>query len=312
MAAVSHKCLLGFIILCSLLTGSLAQWVKVEPEVVSYPGQTVTLRCQLTNPRNFRFTQVSWILEPTNGERTNIAVFHPQFGINYPTKSPVAGRVGFVLNPPTLDNPSIQIKDLKMTDEGRYICEYATYPSGNEQGVSSLIMLVKPRNMATTFTVTAGNTPVVVASCESSNGRPAATISWSTTLNGNATTLQMTNNPDNTVTVQSQYMLAPQPVDNGKDITCMVSHRTMPQPETFPMKLIVKHQAVTTANPQTTSTRNASETEDHKTFLNSLYRVIIVIVEIIAFAAPTVILLQIICKERSEKRRRTQTTRNTI
>ncbi|XP_073667717.1 nectin-2-like isoform X3 [Paramisgurnus dabryanus] len=280
MAAVSHKCLLGFIILCSLLTGSLAQWVKVEPEVVSYPGQTVTLRCQLTNPRNFRFTQVSWILEPTNGERTNIAVFHPQFGINYPTKSPVAGRVGFVLNPPTLDNPSIQIKDLKMTDEGRYICEYATYPSGNEQGVSSLIMLVKPRNMATTFTVTAGNTPVVVASCESSNGRPAATISWSTTLNGNATTLQMTNNPDNTVTVQSQYMLAPQPVDNGKDITCMVSHRTMPQPETFPMKLIVK--------------------------------LIIVIVEIIAFAAPTVILLQIICKERSEKRRRTQTTRNTI
>nr|XP_055065884.1 nectin-2-like isoform X2 [Misgurnus anguillicaudatus] len=259
----------------------------------------------------FSGLQVAWIFEPTDGERTNIAVFHPQFGIQYPTKSPVAGRAGFVLKPPTLDNPSIQIKDLKMTDEGRYICEYATYPSGNVQGASSLIMLAKPKNMATTFTVTAGNTPVIVARCESSNGRPAATISWSTTLNGNATTPQTTNNPDNTVTIQSEYMLAPQSTDNGKDITCMVSHRTMPQPETFPMKLVVKHQAVTSANPQTTSTKNASETEDNKTCV-SLYRVIIVIVEIITFAVPTVILLQIICKGRAEKRRRTQTTRNTI
>lgn len=85
--------------------------------------------------------QVSWIFEPTDAERTNIAVFHPSFGANYPTKSPLAGRVRFVSDPPTLDNPSILISDVKMTDEGRYICEYATYPSGNEQGVSSLIML---------------------------------------------------------------------------------------------------------------------------------------------------------------------------
>ncbi|XP_065101896.2 nectin-2 isoform X2 [Paramisgurnus dabryanus] len=224
-----------------ILQGSLAQRVRVEPEVVSYPGQTVTLRCQFQDRGDTQLTQVSWILEPTDGERTNIAVFHPQFGINYPTKSPVAGRVGFVLNPPTLDNPSIQIKDVKMTDEGRYICEYATYPSGNEQGVSSLIMLAKPKNIASTITVSAGTTPLIVARCESSNGRPAATISWSTTLNGNATTPQTTNNPDNTVTVQSQYMLAPKPTDNGKDITCSVSHRTMPQPDNFPMKLVVEY-----------------------------------------------------------------------
>ncbi|XP_073728154.1 nectin-2 isoform X2 [Misgurnus anguillicaudatus] len=232
--------MLGALLLL-ILQGSLAQRVRVEPEVVSYPGQTVTLRCQFQDRGDTQLTQVSWILEPIDGERTNIAVFHPQFGINYPTKSPVVGRVGFVLNPPTLDNPSIQIKDVKMTDEGRYICEYATYPSGNEQGVSSLIMLAKPKNIASTVTVTAGKTPVIAARCESSNGRPAATISWSTTLNGNATTPQTTNNPDNTVTVQSQYMLAPQPADNGKDITCIVSHRTMPQPETFAMKLVVEY-----------------------------------------------------------------------
>ncbi|XP_067304965.1 poliovirus receptor isoform X1 [Pseudorasbora parva] len=223
------------------IQGLLADRVRVEPEVVSYPGQTVTLRCQFPNPGENQLTQVSWIFEQTDAERTNIAVFHPNFGASYPAKSPLSGRVRFVSDPPTLDNPSIQIKEVKMTDEGRYICEYATYPSGNEQGVSSLIMLAKPKNMAIPITVTAGTTPVIVARCESSNGRPAATITWSTTLNGNVTTPMKTDNPDNTVTIQSNYMLAPQPADNGKDISCIVSHRTMSQPETFPMKLVVEY-----------------------------------------------------------------------
>lgn len=227
-----------------IIQGSLAQHVRVEPEVVSFPGQTVTLRCQFPNPGDTQLTQVSWIFERTDTERTNIAVFHPNFGVNYPSTSPVSGRVAFVSKPPTLDNPSIQIKDVKMTDEGRYICEYATYPSGNEQGVSSLVMLAKPKNMATTVTVSAGKTPVIVARCESSNGRPAATITWSTALNGNVTTPLKTDNPDNTVSIQSVYMLAPQPEDNGKDISCIVSHRTMAQPETFPMKLVVEYPPV--------------------------------------------------------------------
>ncbi|XP_042596494.1 nectin-2-like isoform X2 [Cyprinus carpio] len=224
-----------------IIQGMLAQRVKVEPEVVSYPGQTVTLRCQFLNPGATQLTQVSWIFERTDTERTNIAVFHPTFGVNYPTKSPLAGRVRFMSDPPTLDNPSIQISNVKMTDEGRYICEYATYPSGNEQGVSSLVMLAKPKNTATTVKVSASTTPVIVARCESSNGRPAATISWSTPLKGNVTPPNTTDNANNTVSVQSAYMLAPQPSDNGKDISCMVSHRTMPLPETFPMKLVVEY-----------------------------------------------------------------------
>ncbi|XP_073667735.1 uncharacterized protein [Paramisgurnus dabryanus] len=62
--------------------------------------------------------------------------------------------------------------------------------------------------------------------------------------------------------------------------------------------------AVTTTNYETISTINASESEGSKICV-SLYRVIIVIVEITAFAAPTVILLQIVCTERAENRRKT-------
>ncbi|XP_072536635.1 poliovirus receptor isoform X1 [Salminus brasiliensis] len=224
-----------------LLQGSLAQRVKVEPEVVSYPGQSVNLRCQFQDQGKNELTQVSWIYETAAGARTNIAVFHPILGFSYPTTSPVYGRVSFTAEPPQLDSPTIQLTDIKMSDEGRYICEYATYPSGNEQGVTTLIILAKPVNSASTVTVQAGTAPVVVARCKSANGRPAATISWVTSLGGTGTPPTKTDNADNTVTVQSEYQLVPTSADNGKDISCVVSHRTMSSPETFPMKLVIEY-----------------------------------------------------------------------
>ena len=86
--------------------------------------------------------QITWIYEPKEGDRINIAVFHPSFAPNYPD-SPMNGRVSFSPTPPKLASPSIQITEVRMTDEGRYICEYATYPIGNEQGITYLVMLGK-------------------------------------------------------------------------------------------------------------------------------------------------------------------------
>ncbi|XP_045082205.1 nectin-2-like isoform X1 [Coregonus clupeaformis] len=238
--------MIGLFSLVTLLTfqGAVSQQVKVEPEVMSYPSQAVNLRCAFTDAGGIQLTQVSWIYEPKEGERLNIAVYHPSFGASYPT-SPLKGRVSFTTNPPSLSNPSIQISDVKMTDEGKYICEYATYPSGNEQGVTSLVMLAKPRNSASgvtaiASTVAAGAKPVVVARCESVDGRPAAQIAWVTAVNGNATSASKAG-VDNTVTVSSEYMLVPTAADNGKDISCVVSHRTQAKPESFLMKLTIEY-----------------------------------------------------------------------
>nr|XP_046171177.1 nectin-2-like isoform X2 [Oncorhynchus gorbuscha] len=238
--------MIGLFSVVTLLTfqGAVSQRVKVEPEVMSYPSQAVNLRCAFTDAGGIQLTQVSWIYEPKEGERLNIAVYHPNFGASYPT-SPLKGRVRFTTEPPSLSNPSIQISDVKMTDEGKYICEYATYPSGNEQGVTSLVMLAKPRNSASGVTVIAstvatGAQPVVVARCESADGRPAAQIAWVTAVNGNATSAS-TAGADNTVTVSSQYMLVPTAADNGKDISCLVSHRTQAKPESFLMNLAIEY-----------------------------------------------------------------------
>ncbi|XP_039973486.1 nectin-2-like isoform X3 [Xiphias gladius] len=239
-----HACSKMIGLLClvaSVLTGhgTTGQRVKVEPEVLSYPGQTVNLRCAFTDATGIQLTMVTWIYEPKDGERINIAVFHPNFDPNYPI-SPVKGRVSFSPSPPNMVSPSIQINNVRMTDEGKYICEYATYPIGNEQGITYLIMLAKPQNSASIVTVEAGTKPVVVARCESVDGRPAAQISWVTTANGNGTTVSKPG-ADNTVTVTSEYHMVPTAADNGKDISCVVVHRTQVKPESFPLKLAVQY-----------------------------------------------------------------------
>ncbi|XP_058503154.1 nectin-2 isoform X2 [Solea solea] len=230
-----------FCLVSSILTdhGVMGQRVKVEPEVLSYPGQTVNLRCAFTDATGIQLTMVTWIYEPKEGERINIAVLHPSFEPNYPL-SPMKGRVSFSPSPPDVASPSIQISDVRMTDEGKYVCEYATYPIGNEQGITNLIMLAKPQNSASVVTVEAGTKPVVVARCESMDGRPAAKISWVTAATGNGTVVSKTSN-DNTVTVSGEYRMIPTPADNGKDISCVVAHRTQAKPESFPLKLAVQY-----------------------------------------------------------------------
>ncbi|KAM4581509.1 poliovirus receptor homolog isoform 1-T1 [Odontesthes bonariensis] len=217
--------------------GTSGQRVKVKPEVASYPGQTVNLQCAFSDPTGIQLTMVTWIYESKDGSRTNIAVFHPNYDPNYPD-SLMKGRVSFMPSPPNLSSPSIQISDVKMSDEGRYVCEYATYPDGNEQGIIQLVMLAKPKNTASIVTVEASSKLSVVARCESAEGRPAAKISWVTTANGNETTTSK-DGIDNTVTVGSEYHMVPTPADNGKDISCLVEHRTQNKIESFKLKLAV-------------------------------------------------------------------------
>ncbi|KAJ8355043.1 hypothetical protein SKAU_G00226100 [Synaphobranchus kaupii] len=211
--------------------------VRVDPEVQSYPGETVNLRCAFADKGDLQLTQVLWIWERADGAKDNIAVYHPQFGSSYP-QSPFRGRISFPN--PSLDNSSVVISDLKMTDEGKYICEFIIYPSVIEQGTTTLIMLAKPRNTAFIFTVIAGKKPVVVARCESADGKPPAQIKWVSGVNANGTT---TSKPgaDNTVTVSSEYRLVPTPADNGKDISCVISHPMQDKPQSMPLKLVIEY-----------------------------------------------------------------------
>ncbi|XP_062265891.1 PVR cell adhesion molecule related 2 like isoform X1 [Platichthys flesus] len=218
--------------------GISAQKVRVEEELEAYPTESVDLTCQfIDGAGRTKLTQVSWIWEPTEGQRDNIAVYHPSYGQSFPNLA-FKERVVFLNN--SLENPSIRISQLRMSDAGRYTCEYATYPSGNEQGTTTLIMLAKPKNSAKVVTVQAGTKSVVVAQCEAAEGKPAATIKWLVSVGGNHST-STTSGPDGTVTVRSEYRLVPTATDNGREVTCMVEQRTQERPWVYPLKLSVEY-----------------------------------------------------------------------
>ncbi|XP_058864926.1 nectin-2 isoform X2 [Acipenser ruthenus] len=215
-----------------------SQRVKVEPEVSSFPGQDVTLRCSFSDPTGeVKKSQVTWIRETPDGKKVNIAVFNPQFGASYPEKS-IDGRIAF--RAPSLQDPSIVLQRITMGDEGNYICEYATYPSGNEEGTTRLFVLAKPSNNATVLPVRAGPDPIAVARCVSANGKPPSEITWVSALPGNSTS-SMVKNSDGTVTVTSEYRVTPSDAFNGKDLSCVIQHKTLSQPESFLLKASIEY-----------------------------------------------------------------------
>lgn len=231
-------CPVGALLLVLTAQGALAQKVRVEEELEAYPTESVDLRCQfIDGGGKTKLTQVSWIWEPIDGQRDNIAVYHPIYGQSFPNPT-FKDRVAFLHN--SLENPSVRISNLRMSDAGRYTCEYATYPSGNEQGTTTLIMLAKPKNAARVVTVQAGTKSVVVAQCEAVEGKPAASIKWLGSVGGNHST-SSSSGPDGTVTVRSEYRLVPTAADNGREVTCLVDQRTQDQTWVYPIKLSVEY-----------------------------------------------------------------------
>ncbi|XP_072768629.1 PVR cell adhesion molecule related 2 like isoform X1 [Nerophis lumbriciformis] len=227
----------AWLLLCAR-QGVGAQKVRVEEELEAYPNESVDLRCQfIDGGGRTKLTQVSWIWEPIDGQRDNIAVYHPEYGQSFPNLS-FKDRVVFLHN--NLENPSIRISNLRMSDAGRYTCEYATYPSGNEQGTSTLVMLAKPKNSAKVVTVQAGTKAVVVAQCEAADAKPAAAIKWLASVGGNHSTSTV-NGPDGTVTVRSEYRLVPTPADDGRELTCMVDQRTQDRTWVHMLRLSVEY-----------------------------------------------------------------------
>ncbi|XP_054855485.1 nectin-2 isoform X2 [Eublepharis macularius] len=235
MGAPRSPCALGSLLCCCLLSVVLAQRVNVQDEVTGYVGQEVTLPCTFTNASpDVKVSQVTWVKE-TGTKKQNVAVYHPVHGPSYLIEKGT-GRIRF--RAPSLQDATLVIAPLHMSDEGIYTCEFATYPLGNEDGVTSLTILAKPTNFAEALEVKAGNTEVPVAACTSANGKPAAHITWQSGLNGNFTVSEVTNT-NGTVTVTSHYVMVPTKEANEQRIFCHIDQKTLVQPEALLVTLSI-------------------------------------------------------------------------
>ncbi|XP_053123003.1 nectin-2 isoform X4 [Hemicordylus capensis] len=215
--------------------GVFTQRVRVRDEVTGYLGQEVILPCNFAATiSDIKVSQVTWVKE-TAGRKQNVAVYHPDHGPSYPME-PVSRRIHF--RTPSLEDATLIIDRLLMTDEGTYTCEFATYPLGNEDGVTNLIILAKPTNTAKSLEVKIGNNAVPVAVCTSAQGKPPARITWQPESSVNSSVSEV-ENADGTVTVTSQYIMVPTREANEQHITCLVEHKTLPQPQSIPVELSI-------------------------------------------------------------------------
>ncbi|XP_073512739.1 nectin-1 isoform X1 [Phyllobates terribilis] len=213
-------------IIASVFKGVHSQIVQVNDTVSGYVGTDVILHCSLINPQpNVKITQVTW-QKSTNGSKQNVAIFNPSMGVSI--LSPYKERVVFQ-NPSHRDG-TIQISQLQLEDEGAYICEFATFPTGNRESQLNLTVLAKPiNNMEETSKQLVANPrskeKVVVATCMSANGKPPSTITWETKLKGEAE-YQEIKNDNGTVTVISRYKLLPTREAHRQSLTCVINYQT--------------------------------------------------------------------------------------
>ncbi|XP_067317254.1 nectin-2-like isoform X2 [Anolis sagrei] len=224
--------LLGLLL---LLPGSLGQTVRVRDEVTGFLGQEAVLPCHFVKAApDIKVSQVTWMKE-ASGRKQNVAVYHPEHGPSFPMDRE-GTRIRF--RTPSLEDTTLVIGPLRLDDEGTYFCEFATYPGGNQDGVTHLIVLAKPTNTAEAQEVKVSSLEQPVATCTSAHGKPPARITWQSSLGGNASVSEVTN-ADGTVTVTSHYRLVPSKEANGQRITCVVEHKALPQPEALPVTLSI-------------------------------------------------------------------------
>ncbi|KAG3286739.1 nectin-1 isoform X3 [Ictidomys tridecemlineatus] len=206
------------------LPGAHTQVVQVNDSMYGFIGTDIVLHCSFANPLpNVKITQVTW-QKATNGSKQNVAIFNPAMGVS--VLSPYRERVEF-LRPSYIDG-TIRLSRLELEDEGVYICEFATFPTGNRESQLNLTVMAKPTNwIEGTQTVLRAkkgqDDKVLVATCTSANGKPPSVVSWETRLKGEAE-YQEIRNPNGTVTVISRYRLVPSREAHRQSLACIVNY----------------------------------------------------------------------------------------
>ncbi|XP_048476501.1 nectin-1-like [Rhincodon typus] len=194
-------------------------------------GTEILLPCWPTI-RNMTMAQVSWTKDD---QKKPVVVYKPKRWPSVQNEN-YSGRIE--MGNQSLMDGSIQIKALKMQDEGNYTCDLTLFPQGKETKAIHLTILAIPTNAASSITAKAGLSDVPVALCTSAFGTPAAEINWISSFLGNHTMNHVVNG-NNTVTVSSEYKMTPRPSDNGKTLTCRITHSATNSTGEYPVQLSI-------------------------------------------------------------------------
>ncbi|XP_076024845.1 nectin 1a [Genypterus blacodes] len=219
-----------FLIATCIFTGASGQSVEMDDGRSAFVGSKVDLRCQFINSLPpVKISQVTW-QKLVNGSKQNVAIANPSLGVSVAPsyRERVAFKNGAVRRrTPTLEDTTITLSSLRLSDEATYICEYTTFPAGNRENTVNLTVYVQPTTLLSLSTPTlvarSTNLKTPVASCVIANGKPAGTIRWETRAPGEPTTREI-RNPDGTFTVESDYILVPSRETHKESLTCVTTY----------------------------------------------------------------------------------------
>lgn len=118
-----------------------SQAVVMDAVKSGFVGTTVELRCLFNNSKPpVKISQVTW-QKFHNSTKQNVAIANPVLGVSVlpAFKDRVSFKQSAVrLQTPSLEDTTIIINNLRLSDEAAYICEYTTFPAGNRENMVNL------------------------------------------------------------------------------------------------------------------------------------------------------------------------------
>ncbi|XP_059423153.1 nectin-3-like protein [Carassius carassius] len=157
-----HNVFIPLLLSCtSVFTVLYGQKVVTDPKVTVYQGYDVTLLCQyIHGSTKDNITQMQWTWQ-NQSSKYQIIVLSIDHGL-YIHETPLKDRVSLSKSSPSIDEASIIIRDVKISDQGVYSCDYITFPFGSYTGQTSLIVLEDSRPVLSTAEAVGIVTAVVI------------------------------------------------------------------------------------------------------------------------------------------------------
>ncbi|KAM4713948.1 nectin-4-like isoform 2-T2 [Anableps anableps] len=229
MTSLLNRLSLGLLVLQIFVTGIQGEFEDTPSKLRSLEDEETILPCRY-QPSGDSVVQVTWCKIGPDGTKQQMIVVHPTEGQLAFGKW--VGRLRFKSSQPMVDS-SLVIISTEGSDEGQYICEISTFPSGNFDRKISLTVWTIPITSLDPVIVREGEPYKQVASCRSI-ASPPPQLSWDTELNGHAV-----NRTSDKGVVFTHYSVHPLRSMNGKKLDCLVWHPATPSPRRIRNLLVV-------------------------------------------------------------------------
>uniref|UniRef100_H3ACB1 Ig-like domain-containing protein n=1 Tax=Latimeria chalumnae TaxID=7897 RepID=H3ACB1_LATCH len=196
--------------------------VNIEPSpVISDLGSDVLLHCSFTvdTPSiDFSFLIVKWFLKGVV-----LMEFNDKITVSRPRMKMSDTEI-------SKGNASLSISDIRIVDEGDYICSILYTPEKIEKTVS---LAVKATPKVSVFAPVISESKETDLVCSASGYHPTEiTVQWlrnGQVLN-DAKLSSLQRNPDNTSSISSTYTFTPTNQDKDKAYSCHVNHTALRKP----------------------------------------------------------------------------------